>query len=174
MANVRIRFKQKALVWALLVVVCVGLMGVSLAKDAAHQERGKATVSVSHHAVQPVMHHARIDGHLFKLEDALTPQQQAQGLMFRRALPQRYGMRFVFDTPRLHHFWMKNCFVPLDMLFVHEGYIVDLVKNAPPCQLDPCPVYHSSQPAEWVIELEGGTAKKLDLKLRDTVTLLHP
>src|SRR6185436_1514208 len=47
-------------------------------------------------------------GAVYRLELALTPEDQAQGLMYRESLPPRAGMLFVFDQPAPHHFWMKN------------------------------------------------------------------
>lgn len=120
----------------------------------------------------PQLDRVRIGGNDFYLERAETPEQLAQGLMFRRYLKPRHGMRFIFPSARFQSFWMKNTKLPLDMLFIHHGRVVDIIQRAVPCTKNPCPVYTSRQPAEWVIELEGGTAAKYSLQLGDSVRLL--
>ena len=95
---------------------------------------------------------------IYRIDVAGTPAQRAQGLMFRRSLPQRYGMLFVFPNERPRQFWMKNTFVPLDIAFFdRSGNIVNF-HRAEPCHSIPCPVYKSSEPARWVLETNPGHA----------------
>src|SRR6202045_4869016 len=54
--------------------------------------------------------------HRFSVEEAQTPQQMAQGLMFRRAMAADAGMLFEFDTPQIPSFWRNNTFLTPDML----------------------------------------------------------
>src|SRR4051812_35922805 len=56
--------------------------------------------------------------HTFAVEMALTPEQQAQGLMFRKELPEGQGMLFDFRREQESSFWMKNTLIPLDMIFI--------------------------------------------------------
>src|SRR4051794_33315969 len=55
--------------------------------------------------------------HHFTIEMALTPEQMAQGLMFRRQMAEDAGMLFDYVTPQPASFWMKNTLIPLDMIF---------------------------------------------------------
>ena len=99
-------------------------------------------------------------GAVFSLELARTPEQIAQGLMFRESLAPSSGMVFLFDAPEPRSFWMKNCHFPLDMVFtLADGTVVDVLENVPPCGADPCPSYPSRAPADTVVELTGGEAK---------------
>ncbi len=100
-------------------------------------------------------------GAVFALELAQSPEQIAQGLMFRESLAPSSGMVFLFDAPEPRSFWMKNCHFPLDMVFTRsDGTVVDVLENVPPCEADPCPGYPSRAPADTVVELAGGEAKR--------------
>ena len=100
-------------------------------------------------------------GAVYRLELALTPEDQAQGLMFRENLPEKTGMLFVFAESAPHHFWMKNTMIPLDMIWMDEANRVVFVSaNTPPCTADPCPTYGPSAPARRVLEIAGGAGAK--------------
>lgn len=100
------------------------------------------------------------DGTVITVEVALTPEDQAQGLMFRSSLPVNTGMVFVFDEVRPQSFWMKNCHFPLDMIYTRsDGTVVDVIENVPPCRADPCPSYPSRAPADTVFEVNAGVAR---------------
>lgn len=105
------------------------------------------------------------------LEVAVTPQQQALGLMYRDALPDDRGMLFPLGRPRPVSFWMKNVPVALDMVFVYQEQIVGLAE-APPCTADPCPTYGpGNQLVDHVIELRAGRAADLGLAVGDEVVI---
>ena len=100
-------------------------------------------------------------GAVYRLELALTPEDQAQGLMFRENLPDRTGMLFVFPEAAPHHFWMKNTMIPLDMIWMDEaGKVLFISAGTPPCKADPCPTYGPDGPARTVLEIAGGMANK--------------
>lgn len=93
------------------------------------------------------------------LELAITDRERALGLMFRENLPEDRGMLFLFDEPRVHPFWMKYTFIPLDMIWLDaEGRVVDLRANVPPCRSDPCPSYSPRAPDSAVLEVNAGFA----------------
>ena len=100
-------------------------------------------------------------GAVFALEVARTPEQVAQGLMFRESLAPSTGMVFLFEAPEPRSFWMKNCHFALDMVFtLKDGSVVDVLEKVPPCAADPCPGYPSKAPADTVVELTAGEAKR--------------
>ncbi len=106
----------------------------------------------------------------FRVEIADTPAQHALGLMHRRSLPEDRGMLFVFAEDEFRSFWMKNTLIPLDIIFLNrDGQVLGLHESAPPCLADPCPNYESELPARFVLEIAGGTARKLGLKVGDRV-----
>jgi uncharacterized protein len=99
------------------------------------------------------------DGFRVKLELALTPEEQAMGLMFREKLEDDWGMLFVFPEDDYRSFWMKNTLVPLDMVWLdQDGKVVDVKADVQPCKLDPCPLYTPKGPGRAVVELKSGTA----------------
>lgn len=108
--------------------------------------------------------------HEFSVEVMRTEAQRERGLMFRRFLPQDRGMLFIFEAERPVAMWMKNTYLPLDMVFVaRTGRVIGLAENAEPLSEAIIP---SSAPAFGVVELNAGVAAKIGLKIGDTVR--HP
>ena len=100
-------------------------------------------------------------GAVYHLELALTPEDQAQGLMYRESLPEHTGMLFVFPEDAPHHFWMKNTMIPLDMIWMDaSGKVLFVSADTPPCTADPCATYGPDAPARQVLEIAGGMAAK--------------
>lgn len=105
--------------------------------------------------------------HKFAVELATTPAQMEQGLMFRQSLAPDAGMLFDFHEPSPATMWMKNTWIPLDMLFVDtKGRIVNIHQRAVPGSLD---TIAAAAPVRAVIELNGGTADRLGIKPGDEV-----
>jgi uncharacterized membrane protein (UPF0127 family) len=107
---------------------------------------------------------------IFGVEMAVTPDEQAKGLMFRRELPEKQGMLFDFHREQPTSFWMKNTYIPLDMIFIRaDGRILRIAENTVPLSEALVP---SGGPVRAVLEVIGGTAKKLGIAPGDRVT--HP
>lgn len=105
--------------------------------------------------------------HDFKIELALTAQQQAQGLMNRTEMAKDAGMLFFFNDFTERSFWMKSTLIPLDMIFLdEEGEIVNIHDSAIPNDLTSI---KSGAPARAVLELNGGVAKALGIRAGDQV-----
>jgi uncharacterized membrane protein (UPF0127 family) len=97
-----------------------------------------------------------------------TPARAEQGLMYVRDLPPERGMIFPFAPARVVSFWMKNTYIPLDMLFIAaDGRVVKIIERAPPLRLDRL---DSDVPVGSVLELRGGEAGLLGLKAGDQVS----
>jgi len=108
----------------------------------------------------------------FLAEIADTPEKHSRGLMFRQKIKDNYAMLFVFKEEDYRSFWMKNTRISLDILFLNrERQIVDMALSVPPCTGDPCPGYDSKLPARYVLEINGGLAKKMKLKIGDKIFL---
>ena len=108
--------------------------------------------------------------HHFTVEIADTQQKRSLGLMFREDVPADTGMLFDFEKPRDVAMWMKNTYVPLDMLFIDEaGTILNIATDTTPLSLDPV---RSAGPALGVLELRAGTTVRLGIEAGDMVE--HP
>jgi uncharacterized membrane protein (UPF0127 family) len=114
---------------------------------------------------------ANISGTKIQLEVAQTPQQQATGLMYRESLADDRGMLFPFPSERTARFWMKNVSISLDMIFLNGDRVVGLATDVPPCAAEPCPVYGPEALVDKVIELRGGRAKELDVRVGDAIEI---
>jgi uncharacterized protein len=86
-----------------------------------------------------------------------TPEDRARGLMFRKELPARRGMLFLFDDEEVQSFWMKNTYLPLDMIFIAARMeVVGVVENAEPLTTSPRRVEGRSR---FVLEMNAGFAR---------------
>ncbi|MBK8190546.1 MAG: DUF192 domain-containing protein [Vampirovibrionales bacterium] len=107
----------------------------------------------------------------FDAEVARSSQQQAHGLMGRAELGAGRAMLFPFDTRQRTAFWMKDCRMPLDIVFYRDLRVTRIVANAPPCAVDPCPVYRSLDWVDGALEISGGEAARLGLRVGDAVVI---
>ena len=108
--------------------------------------------------------------HRYEVEVAATPHARAQGLMFRRSLAPGSGMLFDFGRDEVARMWMKNTFIPLDMVFAdRDGVVRRIVRNARPRSLD---TISSRAPVRAVLELNGGETERIGLAAGDR--LRHP
>jgi len=127
----------------------------------------------------PQAEEVQIKGVIFKLELALTPEERAEGLMGRREIAADGGMLFVFPDqppyPTELSFWMKNCLVPIDLLFLDpDGRVVALHEMEPPLPGTAdheLLAYRSGAPAQFAIELKGGRAAELGVTIGDVIEL---
>lgn len=102
------------------------------------------------------------------IEIAESVEAQAQGLMYRRSLPNRGGMMFIDPEPSMRSFWMKNTSLSLDIIFVDEsGEIVNIVKRTTPFSED---FIFSKGPAQYVVEVRAGFTDKFSITELDRIT----
>jgi uncharacterized membrane protein (UPF0127 family) len=105
--------------------------------------------------------------HKFSVEVADTDESRNQGLMFRRALAADAGMLFDYHRDSTFAMWMRNTFIPLDMLFISsDGRIQKIHQRAVPHDETPIPAPGA---VRAVLEVNGGTAARLGLKVGDRV-----
>jgi uncharacterized protein len=108
--------------------------------------------------------------HAFQIEIANNDATRERGLMDRRYMAADHGMLFEFDREAPVSFWMKNTYIPLDMIFIApSGVVTHIVADAEPLSERVIP---SGGPCVAVLELNGGTAASIGLKVGDKVH--HP
>lgn len=108
----------------------------------------------------------------FLVEMARTEAEQERGLMFRTTLAADRGMLFPYDPPRVASFWMKNTYIPLDMIFIRpDGTIARIAENTIPESLDPV---SAGEPVIAVLEIAGGNAAAQGIAEGDKVNWSDP
>ncbi len=109
-----------------------------------------------------------------EVELAITSDERAQGLMNRTELDWNKGMVFFFEDEDLRHFWMKNTLIPLDIIFINADREIVTIRQATPCEEDPCPLYSSTEPAMYVLEVNQGWAEANHVAVGQKVELPRP
>jgi hypothetical protein len=99
--------------------------------------------------------------HVVQAELAVTPEQQATGMMFRTQMGAHEGMLFVNDEPGVRCFWMRNTLLPLTIAFIaDDGTIVNLADMAPKSEQSHC----SAAPVRFALEMNQGWFAKRGIK----------
>lgn len=104
---------------------------------------------------------------VFDVEVVREEKERNRGLMYRKKLADTGGMLFDYDPPQDVAFWMKNTYIPLDIIFIDaSGRIITIAAETTPLSLDRIP---SNGLARGVLEIKGGLAAKRGIKVGDRV-----
>ncbi|QDP18979.1 DUF192 domain-containing protein [Sphingomonas xanthus] len=148
-------------------MIALALLGAAAACQSSHGNAGPIERSAAGLQQVPLTVRSGSRTHKFIVEVAGTPQEQATGLMNRMSLAPDRGMIFPFPTPRQASFWMRNTFIPLDIIFIRsDGTIANIAENTIPFSEDQI---LSEGPVSTVLELAGGRAAELGIKAGDRV-----
>ena len=110
----------------------------------------------------------KYDNLYYRVEVADNQRLKSIGLMYRSSLPANQGMLLLNEKPRQLNIWMKNTFIPLDIIYIDtNGYIVKIVENA---QTESTKVMPSDGRVQAVLELNAGQVQKRDIAVGDRVT----
>jgi len=112
------------------------------------------------------------DGTEIRVEVMTRPEDMARGMMFRDSLAADRGMLFVHDRPGRYRYWMYQCLIPLDILWLDSSKrIVEISADTPPCktEAEACPTYGGNYDAQYVLELAAGSAARHGLKPGDAI-----
>jgi hypothetical protein len=138
----------------LVAILSAGLLlsGQASAKDDLDSAftKDRLVVSADEHAC-----------YLLDVYVASTDEQRKRGLMHVRELPDFTGMIFVYRQPRIYSMWMKNTYIPLDMVFIRgDGTVSSVSPGADPLTLDSV---SAIEPVNYVLELNAGIAARLGI-----------
>ena len=110
----------------------------------------------------------KINNQDFSIEIATTPNQLSRGLGGRTELCQNCGMLFVFPSPQILQFWMKDTLIPLDMIFIDQN---NKIVNIVTATVGDFSIKKSIYPALYCLELNANRSKELNLKTGDLIDL---
>lgn len=117
-------------------------------------------------------HWVELKGQRYEVELAMDDASRMRGLMFRDRMDASHGMLFVFERQEPQAFWMRNTRIPLDIIYFDSALrLVSVAAGAPPCTTQTCPSYASKGAARFVLELNAGQARQLELERGDVLTL---
>jgi hypothetical protein len=121
-------------------------------------------------SVQPLEIVTKSGVQVFSVEMATTEEEKTTGLMYRKELPDGKGMLFDFSPEQQISMWMKNTYIPLDMIFIRaDGRILRIAENTEPLSTK---IISSGGLAKGVLEVIAGTAQKYGIQPGDRVA--HP
>lgn len=106
-----------------------------------------------------------INTNKFKVKLALSKKDIQNGMMKKR-FNGFDGMLFLMGSGE-HSFWMKDCIIPLDIIFIDGNEITKIHSNCQPCNKENCPTYQGS--GDMVLELKGGTCEELGIEVGDII-----
>jgi uncharacterized membrane protein (UPF0127 family) len=111
----------------------------------------------------------KIGENIFHVKVVTSKFEKAQGMMNRRFTDEFNGMLFLMDEDE-NCFWMKKCIIPLDIIFIEGTTISKIFHDCPPSKEENCKNYCGE--GRLILEIQGGSAKELEIKKGDEVKLL--
>jgi len=107
------------------------------------------------------------DGCIY-IEIAQTPEERRKGLQARKYLGKDKGMLFIFSESQKYSFWMKDTFIPLDIIWIDDNKrIVTVMSDVLPCETEQCALYAPDNDALYVLEVNAGVAIELGFRVGD-------
>lgn len=105
-----------------------------------------------------------------RVEAAISPEQSAQGLMFRKEMPENEGMLFIFSSDKILRFYMKNTLIPLSIAYLDRNGTIEEIYDMYP--LDETAV-SSKWPVRYALEMNQGWFERHRVAVGDTVQFLQ-
>lgn len=148
----------------LVIVAALATLGAACSPGPASGEKNGAGLDALFDRDELVIINNNGDRHEFDVYIAADYQQQRRGLMFVRDLPETSGMLFVYERASMHSMWMKNTYIPLDMIFARaDGTVSSVIHDTEPLSLES---RSSIEPVSYVLELNAGTARRYEIGRR--------
>ncbi len=145
----------------LIVIAALATLGAACEPRPAAEERSDGGLDAIFDSEPLIVVSDDGKRHRFDVYIATDFEQQRRGLMFVRKLPETSGMLFVYEDTGVKSMWMKNTFIPLDMVFARaDGSVSSVIHDTVPQTLD---ARSSTEPVKYVLELNAGTARRLKI-----------
>ncbi len=107
--------------------------------------------------------------HKLDIEFAETSYEQQTGLMYRKSMEANQGMLFIYAEEAMHNFYMKNTYIPLDLIFFEkDSTAVSFQENAQPLDETSLP---SKLPAQFILEVNAGKVEEWNLTEGDKIII---
>lgn len=107
-----------------------------------------------------------------QVEVADTFESRQRGLSGRESLAPETGLVLLWEQPTVTKIWMPDMNFAIDVIFVRQDHVVEVVSDAQPCVPDgPCPTFGPDQLVDYVLEVPAGSAAHWGLKAGDPITL---
>lgn len=153
--------KLVVILFAVLLLIAVG------GKFALDYSQGKTTIPFFASSSK-----VTINNKSYKVTIAKTDKEKEIGLSDKKSLPADEGLLFEFTDPSYYTFWMKNMKFPIDIIFIKDNKVVTVFHNVqtPKSPEENLTLYRPEEPANKVLEIMAGEAKKNNIKKGDTVT----
>ncbi len=113
-----------------------------------------------------------VKGRVISAELAGKPEEQARGLMYRRCLGENEGMLFVYDSPRMLSFWMKNTRIPLSIAFIERNGRIAHIERME--AYDSVTLHRSPQPVQYALEMNEGWFERNGVGVGDIMKIPNP
>jgi uncharacterized membrane protein (UPF0127 family) len=136
----------------------------------AASERAPTTSNADHNSLTGTRYLVTVGRAAVYTEAANTPTERETGLMNRISLDENTGMLFVLPTAQKMSFWMKNMYIPLDILFITtDMHVLEIYRSVPPCTTDSCVLYTPSAPIKYALEVNAGFSDQHGIASGDAV-----
>ena len=104
-----------------------------------------------------------VNDNMFKVRVCVSPETIQKGMMGQKFNSDFNGMLFMMGNNEEQSFWMKNCIIPLDIVFINDDMTIQSIqKNCPPCSSNDCKHYPGN--GKYVLELAGGTCDECGIE----------
>jgi len=114
-----------------------------------------------------------VDEKSFTVKVVRTPEEKTVGLSKTTSLGDNEGMLFTFEQKDRYSFWMRDMKIPIDIIFIDDNKVVDIVKNAevpaPNTSVSDLTIYQSKAPANYVLEIKAGLSDRYGIEVNDSV-----
>ena len=178
------RLPQRLIAAITLCCACVSTVAIAPApqKPSPPPATRPATQPGTQPATRPATEKLVLGGEDFDLELAVTAETRERGLMHRDHIDDHGGMLFIYPWPQVLSYWMKNCPIEMDIVFISDKGVVlatHRMQAAPPHRAgeseeqynNRLPRYDSRRPAQYAIELQAGTIERLKVKPGDRIEM---